>query len=363
MRRATRILLAAFAILVAIGLGIFFFVAPPMVEDALNPVESPPPYPASEAALALHKTLVVADLHADPLLWGRDLLERGTRGHVDIPRLAEGNVALQVFGVVTQSPRGLNIERNDNSTDDIFPLAHRAALAAEDMVQRQGARALPGRPAVGHGVPFRRQVRADPDQARPRHLPRAAQAGARHRRRPAVARRRACAGGRSGQCRSPVRCRLPHDLLRPFLRQRDGRLGAWRREGRADRQGPRSAQAHGGEGHHRRSVAWLGQADRGRAGHGDQAGRRLAYRRARHLRQQPQPFRRPAARHRRQWRDGRHRLLGDRDLRQGCDRDRQRDPLCRRHHGHRPCRARLRLRRLGRRRRSMRPAWSRSPTR
>ena len=74
-------------------------------------------------ALALHKTLDVADLHGDALLWGRDLLERGTRGHVDIPRLAEGNVALQVFGVVTQSPRGLNIERNDNFTDNILLLA------------------------------------------------------------------------------------------------------------------------------------------------------------------------------------------------------------------------------------------------
>ena len=67
--------------------------------------------------------MTIADLHADPLLWGRDLLERGTRGHVDIPRLAEGNVALQVFAVVTQSPRGLNIESNDDSTDDIFLLA------------------------------------------------------------------------------------------------------------------------------------------------------------------------------------------------------------------------------------------------
>ena len=64
----------------------------------------------------------MADLHADPLLWGRDLVERGTRGHVDIPRLTEGNVALQVFAVVTQSPRGLNIERNDDSTDDIILL-------------------------------------------------------------------------------------------------------------------------------------------------------------------------------------------------------------------------------------------------
>lgn len=123
MRRLVRILAAVLIPLVAIGLAVFFFVLPQMVEDRLNPVEYLPPYAASAEAVALHKTLVVADLHADPLLWGRDLVERGTRGHVDIPRLAEGNVALEVFGVVTQSPRGLNIERNDDSTDDIFLLA------------------------------------------------------------------------------------------------------------------------------------------------------------------------------------------------------------------------------------------------
>ena len=123
MRRAIRILLGLLAVLAAVGIVSFFLVVPPLVEDRLNPVESPPTYSTTAQAQALHKTLTVADLHADPLLWGRDLIERGTRGHVDIPRLAEGNVALQVFGVVTQSPRGLNIERNDDFTDDIFLLA------------------------------------------------------------------------------------------------------------------------------------------------------------------------------------------------------------------------------------------------
>jgi membrane dipeptidase len=117
-----RIILTALAVLVAASLGVFFFVAPQWVEDRLNGVGSPPPYAASAAARALHQTLVVADLHADPLLWGRDLVERGKRGHVDIPRLAEGNIALEVFAVVTQSPRGMNIERNDSSTDNILPL-------------------------------------------------------------------------------------------------------------------------------------------------------------------------------------------------------------------------------------------------
>jgi microsomal dipeptidase-like Zn-dependent dipeptidase len=56
-------------------------------------------------------------------LWGRDLLGRNANGHVDIPRLADGNVALQVFSLPTKSPHGLNIERNDDNSDDIFWLA------------------------------------------------------------------------------------------------------------------------------------------------------------------------------------------------------------------------------------------------
>jgi membrane dipeptidase len=62
-------------------------------------------------------------LHADSLLWGRDLLERGAYGQVDIPRLADGNVALQVFSLPTKSPHGLNIESNDDQSDNIFWLA------------------------------------------------------------------------------------------------------------------------------------------------------------------------------------------------------------------------------------------------
>ena len=46
-----------------------------------------------------------------------------TVGHIDIPRLAEGNVALQVFSLPTKTPRGLNIERNDDKSDNITLLA------------------------------------------------------------------------------------------------------------------------------------------------------------------------------------------------------------------------------------------------
>lgn len=82
-----------------------------------------PPYAASDRARALHAELWVADLHADSLLWGRDLLRRGTRGHVDVPRLIEGNVALQVLAASTKSPRHLNLDRNDDRSDDVILLA------------------------------------------------------------------------------------------------------------------------------------------------------------------------------------------------------------------------------------------------
>lgn len=123
MKRAVRIFLWALALVVVAGLGIVFFVVPPRLEAAMNGVLQPPPYQASDKARALHKTIQVADLHADPLLWGRDLVERGTRGQVDIPRLSEGNVALQVFSVVSKTPHNLNIERNDDHSDDITLLA------------------------------------------------------------------------------------------------------------------------------------------------------------------------------------------------------------------------------------------------
>jgi microsomal dipeptidase-like Zn-dependent dipeptidase len=82
-----------------------------------------PPYLARPRAHELHARLDVVDLHADSLLWGRDLLVRGDRGQVDVPRLIEGGVAVQVLAATTKSPRHLNIERNDDRSDDIVLVA------------------------------------------------------------------------------------------------------------------------------------------------------------------------------------------------------------------------------------------------
>ncbi|MGO4715244.1 dipeptidase [Bradyrhizobium sp. 2TAF24] len=105
----------------AVGAVAFFLIAPGRIERSQNKV-SPQVLNITPAALALHQTLDVADLHADSLLWKRDLLVRSDRGHVDLPRLVEGHYALQVFSSVTKSPKGQNYDANGGDTDTITGL-------------------------------------------------------------------------------------------------------------------------------------------------------------------------------------------------------------------------------------------------
>lgn len=123
MRKFLKISGLVLAILLIGFLAVFFFVLPRYFANSLNPVINQPPYQISEKAKQLHEKLLIADLHADSLLWKRDLLQKDTIGQVDLPRLLEGNVALQAFTVVTKSPANLNIEQNDDKTDNIFWLA------------------------------------------------------------------------------------------------------------------------------------------------------------------------------------------------------------------------------------------------
>ncbi|HVO78776.1 MAG TPA: membrane dipeptidase [Candidatus Bathyarchaeia archaeon] len=92
-------------------------VGPSILDRSQNHTLQPGPYRVSPEAEALHKTLLVADLHADSLLWGRDLLAASKAGHVDLPRLMLGNVGIQAFTVFSTIPRGINIERNEDTTD------------------------------------------------------------------------------------------------------------------------------------------------------------------------------------------------------------------------------------------------------
>jgi membrane dipeptidase len=92
------------------------------IEGMRNPVTGPPLPPVSPAAADLHRASLVVDLHADPLLWGRNLLARGHVGQVDLPRLRDGGVGLQVFGIVTAFPVTANVARTDPRWPDAITL-------------------------------------------------------------------------------------------------------------------------------------------------------------------------------------------------------------------------------------------------
>ena len=126
-----RIVIALVALLV-IAVAVAFVVVPGMVDRRMNTVVAAPHVTVSDSARALHATLTVADLHADQLLWSRDPLARADHGHVDLPRMDEGNVALQVFSVVTKTPRDMNYDDNTGETDNItlLALAQRWPVAA-----------------------------------------------------------------------------------------------------------------------------------------------------------------------------------------------------------------------------------------
>ena len=118
MRKRIWIPLAA----LAVGAAGFFGMAPGYLEGSMNRIDGNPPIAVSAEAKALHASLQIVDLHSDTLMWKRDLLGTTPRGHEDLTRLQQGNVALQVFSSVTKTPRGQNYDANGADTDNITPL-------------------------------------------------------------------------------------------------------------------------------------------------------------------------------------------------------------------------------------------------
>jgi len=109
-------------VLLAVFIGVYFF-APGLIEGSVNLVEEHEPYEISDEARDLHSTLTVVDLHSDTMLWGRNPLKRRSTGHVDVPRMVEGNMALQVFSSTTKSPAGQNYESNSaDARDQLTPV-------------------------------------------------------------------------------------------------------------------------------------------------------------------------------------------------------------------------------------------------
>jgi len=97
----------------------------------------------SQEASDIHASAFVADFHCDTLMWRRDLLERSSLGHVDLPRLIEGGMSLQVFAAATNMPLGPTpFDRKSEAWPDYFTfhaLTHRWPRAT---VRSQLQRAL-----------------------------------------------------------------------------------------------------------------------------------------------------------------------------------------------------------------------------
>jgi microsomal dipeptidase-like Zn-dependent dipeptidase len=93
------------------------------LESFINRTGHGPLPPVSAQARALHDSSWVADLHADSLLFGRNLLRRSNVGHVDLPRLVDGGVSFQIFGAPTVTPWSQNFDGTDGDAFDALTLA------------------------------------------------------------------------------------------------------------------------------------------------------------------------------------------------------------------------------------------------
>lgn len=135
-------------ILVIIGFFMFF---PSHLDKQTNRLHESSLPEISEQASTLHSELFIGDWHSDSLLWKRDLIAEHDYGHVDIPRLQRGNVALQMFTTVTKSPDGLNYKANSSDASDnitklalvsLWPINTWDSLAERALFQARKAREL-----------------------------------------------------------------------------------------------------------------------------------------------------------------------------------------------------------------------------
>ncbi len=102
---------------------IFFSVGGKFADRYMNKVETLNNYEPSLYAKELHKDLIIADLHADNLLWDRDLTTTTNHGMIDLPKLISGNYTLQVFDAAIKSPKNLNYYSNSTDSDNITLLS------------------------------------------------------------------------------------------------------------------------------------------------------------------------------------------------------------------------------------------------
>lgn len=106
--------------IIALGAVVLFGYIPGYTDKSMNTVT----LKTAAARKPVYDSLpFIADLHCDMLLWDRDFLDEHDYGHVDLPRMVKANMAFQVFTIVSKTPKGINIEKNDDKTDQITLLS------------------------------------------------------------------------------------------------------------------------------------------------------------------------------------------------------------------------------------------------
>lgn len=95
------------------------FIVSPILDKRMNLVEYSDPRQLGTEAKELYNSLeFIADLHCDALLWDRDLTKKLDYAHLDFPRMQQANMSLQVFTIVTKSPKGQNFKQNSADAFD-----------------------------------------------------------------------------------------------------------------------------------------------------------------------------------------------------------------------------------------------------
>lgn len=125
-----RIIIGTVLLLVLITQLVFPYVANQLA-NGRNVVMPHDAYEMSPKAEALHNSLVIGDIHADSTIWYTNLSERRSGGHVDLPRLKEGNVAIQMFTSITKAPADHSSYEGDGLLDDrlaLVALLHRWSI-------------------------------------------------------------------------------------------------------------------------------------------------------------------------------------------------------------------------------------------
>jgi membrane dipeptidase len=109
--------------LIAVAIVAFLIFGPAWFEKQTNMIDGKPLPEISAEAQRLHDSLMIVDLHGDTLLWQRKITDPVAYGHIDLRRMQQGNVGLQIFSSVTKTPRGQNYDSNSADTDNITMLA------------------------------------------------------------------------------------------------------------------------------------------------------------------------------------------------------------------------------------------------